>query len=108
MKSIAKERINADLYRALSTILMTKTNNPELLDASILRTKLSDDGSVCDVYVTKHLAAFQQATGFFRSEVAKVVNLRRMPRLVFIQDHGQANADRVAELLEQISGGEKK
>jgi ribosome-binding factor A len=45
--------------------------------------------------VTGHLADFQQATGFFRSEVAKVVNLRRIPRLVFIQDKGQKNADRI-------------
>ena len=104
MKSIANERINADLYRALSSILMTKVNHPALREATILRTKLSMDGSVCDVYVTDHLAAFQQAAGFFRSEVAKMVNLRRMPRFVFIQDNGQRNVERVNELLAQIKG----
>lgn len=108
MRSIAKERINADLYRALSSILMTKVNHPKLREATILRTELSTDGSVCDVYVTDHLAEFQQATGFFRSEVAKVVNLRRMPRLVFIQDKGQDNADRVNELLAVIARGKKQ
>lgn len=107
MKNIAKERINADLYRALSNILMTKVNHPALRNATILRTELSADGSVCDIYVTDHLAEFQQATGFFRSEVAKVVNLRRMPRLVFIQDKGQDNADRVNELLSQLARGKK-
>ncbi len=108
MKSIAKERINADLYRALSNILMTKVNHPALRGATILRTELSDDGSVCDIYVTDHLTEFRQATGFFRSEAAKVVNLRRMPRLVFIQDKGQENADRVNELLAQIARSNKK
>ena len=107
MKSIAKERINADLYRALSIILMTKVNHPALREATILRTELSDDGSVCDIYVTDHLTEFRQATGFFRTEAAKVVNLRRMPRLVFIQDKGQANADRVNELLAQIARSKK-
>ncbi len=107
MKSIANERINADLYRALSNILMTKVNHPALRSATILRTELSIDGSVCDVYVTDHLAEFQQAAGFFRSETAKVVNLRRMPRLVFIQDKGQNNADRVNELLAQLARGKK-
>ena len=107
MKSIAKERINADLYRALSSILMTKVNNHALQGATILRTELSADGSVCDVYVTDHLTEFRQATGFFRSEVAKVVNLRRMPRLVFIQDKGQENADRVNELLAELARSKK-
>ncbi len=107
MKSIAKERINADLYRALSNILMTKVNHPVLRAATILHTELSDDGSVCDIYVTDHLTEFRQATGFFRTEAAKVVNLRRMPRLVFIQDKGQDNANRVNELLAQIARGKK-
>ncbi|MCQ2382066.1 MAG: 30S ribosome-binding factor RbfA [Clostridia bacterium] len=107
MRSIAKERINADLYRALSSILMTKVNHPALRGATILRTELSDDGSVCDIYVTDHLTEFRQATGFFRSEAAKLVNLRRMPRLVFIQDKGQDNADRVNQLLAEIARGKK-
>lgn len=107
MRSIAKERINADLYRALSNILMTKVNNRALQGATILRTELSADGSVCDIYVTDHLAEFRQATGFFRSETAKVVNLRRMPRLVFIQDKGQENADRVNELLVELARSKK-
>jgi len=33
--------------------------------------------------------------------------LRRMPRLGFIQDKGQANADRVNELLAQIARSKK-
>ncbi|MBQ7973690.1 MAG: 30S ribosome-binding factor RbfA [Clostridia bacterium] len=107
MKSIAKERINADLYRALSSILMTKVNHPELQGATILRTELSDDGSVCDIFVTDHLAAFRQATGFFRSEMAKLVKLRRVPRLVFIQDKGQENADRINALLAELARGKK-
>lgn len=105
MKNITKERINADIYRAISSVLLTKASNPALQGATILRTELSDDGSVCDVFVTAHLAAFQQAAGFFRTEVAKKVNLRRMPRLVFILDEGQKNRDRVEELLAQIAGG---
>ncbi len=107
MKSIAKERINADLYRALSNILMTKVNHPALRNATILRTELSDDGSVCDIYVTDNLSAFQQSTGFFRSELAKVVKLRRIPRLVFIQDKGQDNADRINQLLAELARGKK-
>lgn len=105
MKTITKERVNADIYRAISSVLMSKANNPALQGATILRTELSDDGSVCDVFVTANLGAFQKATGFFRSEVAKKVNLRRMPRLVFILDEGQKNQERVAELLAQIAGG---
>lgn len=108
MKSIAKERLNADIYRTLSYALMTKINDPALLSATILKTELSADGSVCDVFVTANLTAFQQAAGFFRSELARVLNLRRTPRIVFILDEGQKNVDRVNALLAQIHQGEQK
>ena len=86
---------------------MTKVNHHALRGSTILRTELSDDGSVCDVYVTDHLDAFRQSTGFFRSEVAKLVKLRRIPRLVFIQDKGQENADRINQLLAELARGKK-
>lgn len=108
MKTITKERVNADLYRAISGVLMSKASDPALQGATILRTELSDDGSVCDVFVTANLPAFQKATGFLRTAVAKRVNLRRMPRLVFILDEGQKNMDRVEELLAQIAGGKQQ
>lgn len=108
MKTITKERVNADIYRAITTVLLGKAGDPALQGATILRTELSDDGSVCDVFVTANLVALQKAAGFLRSEVAKKVNLRRMPKLVFILDEGQKNMDRVEELLAQIAGGKQK
>jgi ribosome-binding factor A len=102
-----RERINADIYRAVSTALMTKVNDPALADASVLRTELSADGSVCDIFVTNHLDDFKKASGFFRTEIAKAVNLRRVPKLSFIMDRGQSNAERVEMLLSRIHGGTK-
>ncbi len=108
MKTFSRERVNADIYRAISTVLISKAGNPAFADASILRTELSLDGSVCNVFVTAGKEAFEKSAGFFRTEIAKMVNVRRMPRLAFIVDKGQKNADRIEELLAKISSGGKK
>ena len=42
-----------------------------------------------------------------RAEMAKLVKLRRVPRLVFIQDKGQENADRINALLAELARGKK-
>ena len=105
MNKISQERINADIYRAISNILITKAGNPAFADASILRTELSADYGVCFVFVTGGLDAFKKSAGFFRSEIAKAVNLRRVPKLTFIVDKGQDNADKVEALLAKINGG---
>ena len=102
MNNISKERVNADIYRAISGILITRVSNPAFAGVSVLRTELSADGGVCHIFVMGGLDDFKKAAGFFGTEIARVVNLRRMPKLSFIVDKGQDNADRVEVLLNEI------
>jgi ribosome-binding factor A len=106
MKNIVRERLNSEIYRELSTILLTKANNPKLHGATILRTELNADGSVVHVFTQdKFVNILNNSSGFFRTELAKKISLRRVPKLVFFADKGDANADRIYELLNIIKGG---
>ena len=114
MGTHSHERANSEIYRAFCTALSTKANNPALSGVTILRTELSADGSTVRAFLSfggsmaeerKTLDAFNKSAGFFRSEIAKTVALRRVPKLSFIIDRGNNNANRVEELLSQIHGG---
>src|SRR5205085_2756619 len=43
------------------------------------------------------------ASGYLRRHLAKILNIRHIPALVFREDRGFENAQRVHELLSQIS-----
>ena len=95
-------RINADILRVMTIALRQKTDNAGLDDAEILRVETSSNLDNAKVFVSGGLQSFEKASGFFRNEIAKTLNLRRVPVLRFIVDEGQKNADRVEELLNQI------
>lgn len=50
------------------------------------------------------LEGLRSASGYLRKHLAKVLTIRHIPVLVFKEDKGLANTQRVHELLKQISG----
>ena len=97
-------RVDADILRVLTLALRQKTDNIGLAGVDILRVETSSNLDNAKVYVTGSPDFFAKSSGFFRNEIAKNLNLRRVPSLRFIVDEGQKNADRVEELLNQIRG----
>jgi ribosome-binding factor A len=110
----SKQRTNSEIYRAFCIALSTRANNPSLCGAAVLRTELNADGSCVRVYLSadgdeaqqqKIFNAFKRSSGFFRTEIANTISLRRVPKLFFVMDRGSENAGRVEELLQQIHNG---
>ncbi|MDR1917939.1 MAG: 30S ribosome-binding factor RbfA [Christensenellaceae bacterium] len=113
MGSFSHDRTNSEIYRAFCIALTTRTNNPTLCGATVTRTELSNDSGSLRVFLSingnedeqkKVLDAFNKSSGFFRGEIAKNVSLRIVPKLSFIIDKGNENADKVEELLRKING----
>ena len=98
------DRVNADLTRILITALRQKINDVALADVNILRVETSADLSTARVFVTGGAKELSAQTGFFRNEIAQNMKIRRVPNLRFLVDNGQANADRIEELLRQVKG----
>lgn len=95
-------RVNADILRVLTLAITQKTENSELNSIEILRVETSSNLDNAKVFVSGGVAELEKASGFLKNEIAKSLNLRRVPVLRFIEDKGQKNADRVEELLSQI------
>jgi ribosome-binding factor A len=117
MENRKLQRINSDIYRIISVAISTKLNNKDINSVSILEVATSGDLSGAKVFVSiegsaeeqqKVMSALESAGGFLRTEIAQTLNLKNTPKLKFILDRGRENADRVAELLEQIKHGGAK
>lgn len=103
----ALERAQEQIQRALSGILEFEARDPRFRLVTIMGVKLSTDFRQASVYLSvldesteaETLAAFREHRGFFRSELAKRLNLRHTPELIFHIDEVSKRARRIEELL---------
>ncbi|MEY8766062.1 MULTISPECIES: 30S ribosome-binding factor RbfA [Francisella] len=88
------QRVASELQKVISLLLRTKIKDPKLATATITEIELSKDLSYAKVYYTcldtqeaQYISkAFDKSKGFFRSSIAKSLNLRIVPNLKFIYD----------------------
>jgi len=91
------QRTNSDIYRIVASYIAEHG-----IGADVVEVKTTADLSEAKVFVTDELKTLEAAAGFLRSEIARRLNLRNTPKIIFIKDKGRENAARVEELLEQI------
>jgi ribosome-binding factor A len=99
-------RVAEAIRNEIATLLISKVRDPQLLDVNISRVEVTDDLNLARIYFTvmgdkKNVQAAEKgllrAKGFMRSHIAKTLNLRFTPALMFKHDD---IADKVAELDE--------
>lgn len=104
-------RVNEELKRELSNIISFELKNPEVTGLiSVTRVKVTPDFKYAQVYVSilnaksdeKTLEALKKSTGFMRSILAKKVNLRITPELVFIKDDSLEYGAKIDSILREI------
>ena len=87
-------RIDEELKKELSQIISYELKNPEATGMiSVTKVKITPDLKYAKVYVSilnsksdeKTMEALKKSAGFIRSQIAKRVNLRITPELVFKQ-----------------------
>jgi ribosome-binding factor A len=70
---------------------------------TIVNAELNEDGSVVSCYVEeKKVQELNRKSGQLRYELAKKIKLRFVPRIVFLENKGEKNYNRVEELLAEI------
>ena len=100
-----------DLY------ISTELKNPHLTGLiSVTKVKTTPDLRFARVYVSmineknrkQNLSILKQSSGFIRSGIAKKVNLRTTPELVFEFDESIEYGSKIDEILKDISKDWKK
>lgn len=113
MTSHRVERVNEFITRELSELVKNEMRDPRLAHLAVMEVRTSSDLSFAKVYITlpenEHKAeaiqALKKAGGFLRTELAKKMNTRTVPKLQFIEDESFKNAARIDELLHKAKPG---
>ncbi len=105
-------RVNEELMKAISHIITYELKNPDVTGMiSVTRVKVTPDLKYAKVYVSilnpksveETMKGLKESAGFIRSQVAKTVNLRITPELVFEYDDSIENGEKIDNILKQIS-----
>lgn len=110
-------RIDEELKKEISNIINYELKNPNITGLiSVTKAKITPDLKYAKVYVsilnsknTKNtFAALKKSSGFIRSEIAKRINLRITPELVFVLDDSMEYGAKIDQILKEIMPKEEK
>jgi len=108
-------RINEELKKELSSILAYELKNPNITGMlSVTKVKITPDFKYAKVYVSilnsknveKTMEGLKESAGFIRSRIAKEINLRITPELVFEIDDSLEYGARIDSILNDLKKGE--
>lgn len=107
------DKVNEELKREISQIISLKLNNSAFKKGLISVTKVdtTPDFKYARVYVSMinignkkdALKALKKSSGFIRSEIARKVNLKYTPEIVFEFDETIEYGDRIDNILKKIT-----
>ena len=111
------ERINSLIRSELSSMLQRQVKDPRLgTFITVTEVSTSPDLRFARVYVTsmadeeerrQTLAGLAAAAGFFRSELAKRLSIRRVPEFTFEWDDSIERGARLLKLLDEVATDKK-
>lgn len=105
-------KVDEELKKEISGIISLELKNPHLTGlVSVSKVKTSPDLKYARVYVTminekdkkENLRVLKQSSGFIRSLIAKRINMRYTPELVFEFDDSIEYGARIDEIINKIS-----
>ncbi|MCL2340515.1 MAG: 30S ribosome-binding factor RbfA [Proteobacteria bacterium] len=109
-ESSRPKRVAEAVKNELTILLLQQVADPRLADVRISRVDVAPDLKQARIYFTvpagqasgPALEGMRSAKGFFRSHLAKTVNLRYTPDLLFYFDSLNEEAGRIDTLFRQI------
>ena len=108
-------RINEELKKEISQIISFELKNPDATGLiSITKVKITPDLKYAKVYVSllnsknedKTIEALKNSAWFIRSLIAKRINLRITPELVFEKDDSMEYGMKIDSILKDLNKGE--
>jgi len=110
-RSSRPKRVAEAIKNELSIVLLREVADPRLATISFSQVMVSPDLKQAKVYFVlpvggdakKVLRALRKARGFFRSHLAKTLNLRYTPDLAFYFDDINEEVERIDTLLREIA-----
>ena len=105
------ERVAQMVIRHLAIILRNEVKDPRVSGLTITDVEVTKDLRQAKVFVTNMLedkseiddamAAVDRANGFLRRELAKVIDMRHCPSLIFAYDNSISEGARMSALIDK-------
>ena len=133
MQATRRMRLQAVIQDELSLVVSREVKDPRVPSVTFTSVEVTPDGSQATVFVTilggaqgghdgapplseknaklrmqDCIDGLTSASGFLRRHLARVLNVKYIPVLIFREDRGIENSMRVHELLNQISSSDPK
>ena len=108
-------RVNEELKKEIAQIISFELKNPDATGLiSVTKAKVTPDLKYAKIYISmlnskskeKTLEALKQSSGYIRSLIAKRINLRITPELVFVEDDSMEYGERIDSILKDLNKGE--
>lgn len=105
------ERINEELKKEISHIIMYELKNPNVTGIiSVTKVKVTPDLKYAKVYISilnadnikETFSNIKKSSGYIRSEIAKRMNLRITPEIVFELDDSIEYGYKIDSILKDI------
>jgi ribosome-binding factor A len=128
MQQTRRMRLQAVIQEELSSVVPREVKDPRVPSVTFTAVEVTPDGGQATIFVSilggaqggfdgapslsekgaqqrmkDCIDGLTSASGFLRRHLAKVLNVRHIPSLIFKEDRGFENAIRVHELLKKIS-----
>lgn len=110
-------RIDEEYRKELSQIIGYELKNPNVTGLiSVTKVKVTPDLKFAKVYVSilnsknikETMEGLKKSSGFIRTELAKRINLRNTPELIFEIDDSMEYGAKIDSILREILPGDKK
>jgi len=107
-----QQKLNRLFRETISELLLRRLKDPRLGMISISEVVVSADLSEAKVFVVlsgseeerlQSMEGLQSAAGHIRSQLGKIIRLRRVPELEFVRDTAQERGDRILDLIDKVS-----
>ena len=106
-----KDRVASEIKKAISQILEVESGNENLKSITLTGVEVSQDLRIAKIYVSSSLSEMTEETtlntlnnalGFIKRNLAKMIRLKYMPKLIFEYDTSIDYGFRIDKVLKEI------
>lgn len=116
--SIKNTRINGEMQKALAEIIRGGIKDPRISPlTSVVAVEVAPDLKTCKAWISvlgdedvqkSTLEGLKSAAGYIRNQLAKEINLRNTPELLFIMDQSIAYGVNMSKLIDEVNKGKNE
>ncbi len=116
MPSYRAERISQQIHQQVSIMLEREMADPRLAGVNVTHVQMSGDLRIAKIFVAPNRAGDQatremmdglaHAQGYFRRQIAGILDLRFAPEIRFILDHAIEKGEHFLHVLDELHTAE--